>query len=100
MLFTITIKLTDQGLSQIDTVILRCFQTIARYAQNGLSVSLFQEMQTMAQIDYQYQSRQEPFSWISKLAYEIVDEDLSTFPERTMVPQEFNPQSISQFFKH
>lgn len=99
MLFTITIKLTDQGLSQIDTVILRCFQTIARYAQNGLSVSLFQEMQTMAQIDYQYQSRQEPFSWISKLAYEIVDEDLSTFPERTMVPQEFNPQSISQFFK-
>ncbi len=99
MLFTITIKLTDQGLSQIDTVILRCFQAIARYAQNGLSLSLFQEMQTMAQIDYQYQSRQEPFSWISKLAYEIVDEDLTTFPETTMVPQSYNSESISQFFK-
>jgi insulysin len=99
MLFTITIKLTDQGLSQIDTVVLRCFQAMSRYAQNGLSLSLFQEIQTMAQIDYQYQSRQEPFSWISTLAYEIVDEDLSTFPERSRVPQEFNPESISQFFK-
>lgn len=97
VLFRIDIKLTDQGLSQIDTAILRCYQALARLKQTGVPLSLFQEMQTLSQIDYQYQSRQDPFSWITEVAYNIVDEDLSTFPEKTEVPSGFDPESIMQF---
>ncbi len=98
-LFNVVIKLTNKGLSQIDTVILRCFQALTRLKQNGLPLALFQEIQTMAQINYQYQSRQEPFNWISQIANDIVDENLSTFPEKTMIPTAFNPQSLLQFLK-
>lgn len=98
-LFNVVIKLTNKGLSQIDTVILRYYQAIARLKQNGLPVALFQEMQTMEQINYQYQSREEPFQWIAKTANEIVDEPLSTFPEKTKVPSTFNPESLVQFLK-
>ncbi len=98
-LFNIVIKLTDKGLSQIDTVILRCYQAISRLKQNGLPLALFQEMQTMAQINYQYQSKEEPFHWIAKTANDIVDEDLATFPERTKVPNTFKPESLVQFLK-
>ena len=98
-LFNIVIKLTNKGLSQIDTVILRCFQALSRLKQSGLSLALFQEMQTMEQINYQYQSREEPFQWISTVAYDIVDEHLSTFPEKTKVPTTYNPESILQFLK-
>jgi insulysin len=97
--FQLSVKLTEKGLSQIDTIILRCFQALARLKQNGLPLSLFQEIQTMAQINYQYQSRQEPFQWISEIAYQIVDEDLSSFPEKTLVPSEFNPQFVIEFLK-
>jgi insulysin len=99
ILFNVVIKLTNKGLSQVDTVILRCFQALARLKQNGLPLASFQELQTMAQINYQYQSREEPFSWITSLANEIVDEDLATFPEKTMIPTDFDPQSISKFLK-
>lgn len=94
ILFTINIKLTDKGLSQVDTAILRCFQTLARLKQNGVPISLFQEIKTMAEINYQYQIRQEPFSWITDIAYNIVDENISSFPEKTEVPSEFNPQAF------
>lgn len=98
-LFNVVIKLTSKGLSQIDTVILRTFQAIAKLKQTGLPLALFQEMQTMAQINYQYQSRQEPFTWISRIANDIVDENFSTFPEKTQIPTAFDPESLLQFLK-
>jgi insulysin len=96
-LFRIDIGLTEQGLSQIDTVILHCYQTISRLKQSGIPLSLFQEMQTVSQLNYQYQERNDIFSWITDAAYNIIDEPLSTFPEKTEVPSEFDPESIMQF---
>ncbi len=99
LLFTINIKLTDKGLSQIDTPILRCFQTLARLKQNSIPISLFQEIQTMAKINYQYQVRQEPFSWITDIAYNVVDENLATFPEKTEIPSHFDPASLHKLLE-
>lgn len=97
LLFRIDIKLTEKGLSNIDTAIFRCFQTLARLKQSGLPLSLFQEMQKMSAINYQYQSRAAPFEWITDVAYNIVDENLSTFPEKTEIPSYFNPESLMLF---
>jgi insulysin len=97
LFFRIDIELTDKGLSQIDTIILRCYQALARLKQSGLPLSLFQEIQKISQINYQYQTRQNPFKWASDTAYNIADEPLASFPEKTAVPSEFNPEELLQF---
>ena len=93
--FYIDISLTDQGLSQIDTVISLCYQTLARLRQTGIPLSLFNEVDTMAKIQYQYQARQDPFTWITDIASNLPEENLSTFPEKTNIPSTFDPESLS-----
>ncbi len=95
--FYIDISLTDQGLSQLDTVISLCYQTLARLKQTGIPRSLFTEVETMAKIQYQYQPRQDPFTWITDIAANLPEENLATFPEKTNVPSDFDPESLSQF---
>jgi insulysin len=94
VLFVIDIQLTEQGLSQIDTALTRCFEAIANIKQKGISQQMFDEMQTISKIQYQYQSRDDAFDVISDIAYNLVDEDLSTFPEKTKIPSYYNPKSI------
>lgn len=95
VLFVIDIQLTEQGIAHIDTAVARCFQTLAKIKQQGISPQMFDEMQKIAKIQYQYQSRDDAFDVISDIAYNLVDEDISTFPERTKIPSSYNPQSIS-----
>lgn len=95
VLFVIDVQLTEQGITHIDTAVARIFQTLTKIKQQGISPQMFDEMQKIAKIQYQYQSRDDAFDVISDIAYNLVDEDLSTFPERTKIPASYNPQSIS-----
>jgi len=95
VLFAIDIQLTEQGIGHIDTAIARCFQALAKIKQQGISLQMFDEMQKIATINYQYQSRDDAFDVISDIAYNLVDEDLATYPEKTKIPSSYNPQSIS-----
>lgn len=94
-LFSIDIQLTQGGLSQIDTVIMRCFEALAVLKAQGIPGYLFDEMQRMAKINYQYQSREEAFHFIMEQARTLMDEDLATFPEKTSIPSTFDPSYIS-----
>ncbi|MCX6990199.1 MAG: insulinase family protein [Chlamydiae bacterium] len=95
VLFIIDIQLTEQGISNVDTAVARCFQAIAKMKEQGISLQTFDEMQTITKIEYQYQSRDDAFDVISDIAYNLVDEDLATFPEGTKIPSSYNPKSIS-----
>ena len=99
VLFVVDIQLTEQGVGQVDTAIARCFQALSKVKESGISKTLFDEMQTISTIEYQYQSRDDAFDVISDLAYNLVDEDLSTYPERTKIPSQYDSQSISDMLK-
>ncbi len=94
VLFVVDIQLTEQGLKEADRVMTHFFEAIANIKQEGISQSLFQEMQTMAKIQYQYQSRDDAFDVISDIAYNLVDEDLVSYPEKTKIPSVYNKESI------
>jgi insulysin len=100
VLFIIDIQLTEQGIQHIDTAIARCFQTLAKVKQTGISPQMFDEMQTISKINYQYQSRDDAFDVISDIAYSLVDEDLSTYPEKSKIPSSYNPQSVTALLNH
>ncbi len=93
-LFHIDITLTEQGLTQVDTVISLCYQMLAGLKQTGIPLSLFREIERMETIKYQYRSKQDAFDWITEIASTMPDEDLSTFPEKTAIPGNFDQQAI------
>ena len=99
LLFTIDINLTPQGVLQAEAIITRVFQTLARLKENPLPSYLFDEMQKMAILNYQYQSREDAFSFITQHAHDIFDENLETYPEKMRVPSTFDPAFISSFVR-
>jgi insulysin len=97
ILFSIDIGLTEHGLYQIDTAILRCFQALAHLKETGISQKLFEEMQQMRQLNYQYQSRSDAFSFVIDHSTDILYENLETYPEKTHIPLAYDPAFISLF---
>ncbi len=99
LLFTIDIHLTPEGLQRTDHVIELVFQTLARLKQNGIGSYLFEEIRKMSALKYQYQSREDAFDFISKHAHDIVDEDLSTYPEKTRIISLYDPEFLLAFLR-
>lgn len=97
VLLRIDISLTKEGVSQIDTAILRCFQAIARLKEKGIPFYLFDEMSRTAKLDYQYQSRKDAFEFITRAANAMIYEEIDTYPEKTEIPFVYDPEFISAF---
>jgi insulysin len=94
--FQISLELTRHGVEDIDTVILRCFQTIAALKTTGVPSYLYQEKNAMAQLNYQYQERQDPFDYIMKLGDSVAEEPLSTYPRNSLLSTEYNADKIKE----
>lgn len=97
LFFSVDIMLTDHGLTQIDTAILRVYQAIALLKQNGFPEHLFEEIQTMAKLNYQFQSRDDAFSAVMDISANMPYENLATYPERTCIPEKYDPAFIHSF---
>ncbi|MBS0605639.1 MAG: insulinase family protein [Parachlamydiales bacterium] len=97
LLFSIDVSLTDFGVAQVNTAIARIYQAIARLKQEGIPKYLFDEIQTISEIDYQYQSRSDAFSTVIRLTDDLVYEDIATFPEKTKIPTIHDPNFIASF---
>lgn len=93
--FYLEIKLTNEGVAQVNQVIERVFQTIAIIKEKGIPKYLFDELQHIQTLNYQYQSREDAFDYMMKHAAWIVDEDLSTYPEQTLIIQKFDPTAVT-----
>ncbi len=92
--FQISLELTKQGVDHVNTVILRCFEAIAGIRKTGVPAYLVQERNTMAQLNYQYQARQNTFVYISQLGDSVAEEDLSTYPRNSILATQYDPQKI------
>jgi len=97
LFFSIDIQLTDQGVKQSNTAILRAFQAIANLKEQGIPEYLFEERRQMAILNYQHQSRDDAFEAITYYAQGMVDEDIATYPEKTYIPTTYDPEFIDNF---
>lgn len=92
----VEIELTDEGVQKVYRVIDLYFQMIAALKQKGIPQYIFDEMQQMEKLNYQYQKREDAFLTAMHDARGIVLEELSTFPEREKITQKFDPQAIKE----
>ncbi len=93
--FQIALELTQKGIEQIDTVGLRCFEAISGLKETGIPSYLFQEQNAIAQLNYQYQSRRDAFDYIMKLGDSLPDEELDTYPRKTLLASEYDSEKIA-----
>ncbi len=97
-LIGLEIALTEEGIKKVDTVIERCFQAVSHLNNSGIPPYLFDEVQKMALLRYQYQSREDVFHSMMAQASQLIDENLETYPEQTRLFQKFNPRGIRRLF--
>lgn len=97
VLFCIDIDLTEQGLKKVDRAIQRTFEALARLKSTSFPAYLFDEVQSMARLNYEFQSREDVFSMAMAIASELPYESLATYPEKTKIPTTFDPDFIRQF---
>lgn len=97
--FQITLELTKKGIEEMKTAVLRCFEAIAGIQETGIPAYLFQEKNTMAKLNYQYQARQNPFDYITQLGDSIAEEDLSTYPRDLILASEYDAEKLTEIAK-
>ncbi|MEI8300668.1 MAG: insulinase family protein [Chlamydiota bacterium] len=90
----INISLTTQGVEKVAAVIEKCFQTINLLKDKGIPLYLFNEMKVMSTLSYEYQSREQAFEFVSNAASNLLDEPLSTYPEKTYIATSYNPKTV------
>jgi len=96
-LFSIDVAVTEKGLQQIDTVITYCFEALARLKQTNIPRYIFNEVEKISELQYQYQSRQESYEFVMQAAHTLIDEDIATYPRKTLIPTAYNPEICSQY---
>lgn len=96
LLFEINVDLTKHGAEHIDEVISKCFAAFNGFKNSGVPEYLFNEMQTMAKLNYEYQSRENAFQFVQNHAHHLMDEELETYPEKTIVPSVYSVKKMDQ----
>lgn len=94
--FGIEIGLTKKGLNELNEVIKTVFQAINFYRDHGIPHYIFDEVHQLALLKYQFQEKDDEFRALTLHAYNVIDEDLSTYPEWTHVIQYYDPNAISE----
>ena len=98
-LFSISFDLTPQGAEQFEVVIERCFQTLNSLKERGVPPYIFNEMKTMAKIDYEYQSRTTPYAFVQNHAHAMIDEPLETYPLKSVLPTTYSVEETQSFLE-
>lgn len=93
--FQMEIELTEEGVRHVNDVIERSFQAIARLKEIPLPRYIFDEMQKMAQLNYQYQPHRDAFAFVYDQTKLLKAEPLSTYPEKTFIIQQFDPDAVA-----
>lgn len=97
--FTIDLTLTEHGAKHIDVAIERTFQAIAKLKEAGIPLSIFEERKKIAEINYQYQSREDAFDFVMNHAFNMLYEDLETFPLKTSTYTTYDPAFNNAFLE-
>lgn len=94
------ITLTDGGLKNLEQVIERSFQALARFRETGVPKYLFDEVKQMATLRYEYQTRDEAFDTIMRYVSWLSHEKMETFPQGTQVIERFDPEAVKELLDY
>lgn len=92
--FEININLTDEGVIQRSKVIQKCFERIESLKEKNFPPYLFRELNAMAKLNFEYQNRIDAFDFVDMAAASLLDEDISTYPQKTIMATSFSLDTL------
>ncbi|MCH9611934.1 MAG: Protease 3 [Chlamydiia bacterium] len=100
LLVKLEFDLTKEGLDQVDTIVEATFSNIHLIQNEGVPPHIFQELKTMQEHKYSFQSRKETFNFVSSTAHILVDEKLETFPRKSLIPTSYDKKKIDEIVSY
>lgn len=94
--FNLSLSLTDKGLTNRADVLIRCFNLIEHLKKEGIPYFLFDEFNTLSKLKYVYQARIDAFEFIENITEDILDEDLSTYPQKKLFATSYSKANIQK----
>lgn len=98
--YFVSIDLTDKGAEKLNLVVERLFQAISRFGNRELPQYLFDEVQKMQTLNYQYQQRKELFNELMQNGFTIQGEAIETYPIQSRIIQRFDPKAVKELFSY
>ncbi len=97
LILSLSFDLTEAGLENNHQIIETVFGTLS-----GLYIPtyLFEEFYTLSKLQYEYQTREDPFTYTMALATLLPDEPFPSFPEKTILPTSYNPEQIQKILAY
>ncbi len=93
-LMNIDFSLTEQGVKELDTIVLRTFQTLARLKETGIPRYIYDEQQKLATLSYEHQSRDDAFTVAMEIAGELTQENLESYPQKLVLASRYDPTQV------
>ena len=97
--FSIEVGLTENGVLNWQEVLLLTFQAIKTLSQEQIPSYIFEDLQAIQKIEYQFQTRKDVFSDLMKKGMQLANESIDTFPEQTLILNQFNPKITQEVAK-
>lgn len=94
--FEVSFELTEKGMKKPELVVQYFFENLLLFKRTGIPHYLFEEMNQTAKLQYQYQSRKEPFHYVQETAYHLVDEPLDTYPKNLLLANSYSQEKIKE----
>lgn len=96
----IEITLTDKGFQQVNDVIYLLFQTINMLKNEGFPKELYDEINAIEKLKYQYQQREDIFSFLMYHGMTLNAEPIATYPEETKITKKYDPTAIQNLLNY
>ncbi|MEM8628682.1 MAG: insulinase family protein [Chlamydiota bacterium] len=93
-LFCIDFSLTKKGVEEQDALITHMFSAFQGLKNSAVPLYLFEEMQEMTRLNYEYQAREKPFQFVMRHAEALLHEDFASYPEKTLLASHFDPEKM------
>lgn len=91
--------LTEKGIKNVDLIGQRFFEALADLKANSIPSYLFDEMNQLSALSYQYQSREDAFQFLYPIAETYGSEPLATYPRQSLLGSHYSPDTISQILR-
>ncbi len=96
LFFNIDLALSDLGAQNVEKVITYIFQALKGLKETNIPETMFFEKNALAKLNYQYQPKIDAFQFISQIGRIILDEELESFPQKTLLASSYNPEKIRE----
>ena len=93
-LFMLSVDLTTEGVKERQTVIQESFDYLHMLQETGIPEYIYRDLQKMALINYEWQTRQTAFNYVQSIATQLPYENLATYPAQTIFYDHYNPKRI------